>query len=234
MLPTTPKTQAARRGVPMIQETSFVLIDRDRLFLEALPSNRDLLKGVRIVGRALDIPTGLDVVRRTAPDVVVIDGFGFQLGFRDLSNNVAIRLGQMQLCVFADHLTDAQLDLAIASGALGLLSRQSSLSEMARAIQEVGNGQHYIAESIRPRLVETSDPRRWEVAGRMHMRDLTDRQLEVLVHLAEGKRVKEIADLLSISEKAVESHKYRLMNRLGIHDRVELCRWAIREGLVEP
>ena len=190
------------------------------------------MEGIRIVGRALDVTTGLEVIRRTAPDVVLVDGVGFQSGFRALSDTVALRLGQIRLCVFSDRLTDVQLDLAIASGARGLLSRQSSLTEMASAIKSVGSGQRFVAESIRPRLVDHGSNGSWEVAARSCVMDLTDRQLEVLIHLAEGRRVKEIADLLHLSEKAVESHKYRLMNRLGIHDRVDLCRWAIREGLV--
>lgn len=63
---------------------------------------------------------------------------------------------------------------------------------------------------------------------------LTSRQLEVLRHLARGDSVKEIARQMHLSQKSVDSHKYRIMSKLGIHDRVELARFAIREGLMLP
>jgi DNA-binding NarL/FixJ family response regulator len=63
---------------------------------------------------------------------------------------------------------------------------------------------------------------------------LTNRQLEVLRHLARGESVKEVAKSLQLSQKSVDSHKYRIMHKLGIHDRVKLTRYAIREGLMLP
>jgi DNA-binding NarL/FixJ family response regulator len=56
----------------------------------------------------------------------------------------------------------------------------------------------------------------------------------VLLRIAEGRRVAEVAADLHISEKAVESHKYRIMKAIGASDRVDLCRWAIREGFIQP
>jgi DNA-binding NarL/FixJ family response regulator len=63
---------------------------------------------------------------------------------------------------------------------------------------------------------------------------LTSRQIEVLRHLARGKSVKEVARSMHLSEKSIDSHKYRIMHKLGIHDRVELARYSIREGLTLP
>ena len=63
---------------------------------------------------------------------------------------------------------------------------------------------------------------------------LTARQVEVLRHLAQGQSVKEVAKLMHLSQKSVDSHKYRIMHKLAIHDRVELARYAIREGLTQP
>lgn len=65
-----------------------------------------------------------------------------------------------------------------------------------------------------------------------YLSTLTLRQLQVLRHLVRGESVKEVAATMSLSERAIESHKYRIMQKLGIHDRVELTRFAIREGLM--
>ena len=63
---------------------------------------------------------------------------------------------------------------------------------------------------------------------------LTNRERDVLVGVAEGYSAKQIAVALTLSCKSVESHKYRLMRKLNLHDRVDLCRYAIRQGLIEP
>ena len=63
---------------------------------------------------------------------------------------------------------------------------------------------------------------------------LTSRELQILMHLALGDSVKEVAVKLGLTPKSAESCKYRIMKKLGIHNRVLLCRYAIREGLIEP
>ncbi len=76
--------------------------------------------------------------------------------------------------------------------------------------------------------------KRYLVRSTSYLLTLTNRQLEVLRHLARGESVKEVAKAMVLSERAIESHKYRIMQKLGIHDRVELARYAIREGLTVP
>lgn len=76
--------------------------------------------------------------------------------------------------------------------------------------------------------------KRYRLHSGGHLSTLTARQLEVLRHLAKGRTVKEIARILEVSPKSVDCHKYRLMNKLDIHDRVELARYAFREGLTVP
>ena len=79
-----------------------------------------------------------------------------------------------------------------------------------------------------------STAKRYLVRSNSYLLTLTNRQLEVLRHLARGESVKEVAKSMVLSERAIESHKYRIMQKLGIHDRVELARYAIREGLTVP
>ncbi|MCA9056151.1 MAG: response regulator transcription factor, partial [Planctomycetaceae bacterium] len=117
-------------------------------------------------------------------------------------------------------------------GARGLFSQLDSLTDIGAGLQAVAAGEFRVSPRFHDFI--TSDPRggKYKVHRRHRLKHFSDRQLEVLMQLAEGRRVKDIAEQMQLSEKAIESHKYRLMNRLGIHDRVELCRWAIREGLI--
>ncbi|MFV0444171.1 MAG: response regulator transcription factor [Planctomycetaceae bacterium] len=213
-------------------EIPVVLVADNRLLLEALPDNRGPLAGIQIVGRSMDIPNGRELVRRMMPRLMVIDGTNFCQGFRQLGEDIAFRLGQTRLVVFADGFSDTRLELAISSGVRGLLSQQDSLMDLGASLRAIASGEQRVSQVFQDRATFDQRSGKIRVHRRHRLQSFSDRQLEVLMQLAEGKRVKDIADSMSLSEKAIESHKYRLMNRLGIHDRVELCRWAIREGLI--
>lgn len=211
-----------------------VHIDSNRLFLESLAGNRAVLNEIAVVGWALDIQTGLKVLERAAPDVALLSGDCFAAGARALGELPAIRLTECRLAIFADSLSESQLETALSFPSVSLLSRASSLGELADQLRGVGRGQRQIAHQLQLQFRIDTRSGRSVVERRRLLQGFTHRQLEVLALLAQGERVKDIALKLEVSEKAVESHKYRLMSRLGLHDRVELCRWAIREGLIEP
>ena len=215
-------------------ETTAVFIMENRLLLEALQLHRGLLGGVQLVGRATDVEESRDLILRTSPSVLLVDGPNFQRGFRDFGEELPFRLGQIRLAVLADGLSDAQFELALSVGVVGFLSQQDSLADLAADLQAVAGGEQRISSRFSDRITPGDRGGQLRVDRRHCLQRFSDRQLEVLMQLAEGRRVKDIAAAMQLTEKAIESHKYRLMNRLGIHDRVALCRWAIREGLISP
>ena len=101
------------------------------------------------------------------------------------------------------------------------------------AIREVAAGGFYFSDEIRDRIVEKDGSYSLAEGAKMRSKTLTDREVEVLRYLARGLTKKEIAGLMHLSPKTIESHCARLMDKLDIHDRVELARYAIREGLTE-
>ena len=104
---------------------------------------------------------------------------------------------------------------------------------MISAIHAVAEGRPVFSERIRSRLDFDGEQNSYSLKINQAAADLTARQLEVLRHLARGASVKEVAKLMHLSQKSVDSHKYRIMNKLGIHDRVDLTRYAIREQIIE-
>jgi DNA-binding NarL/FixJ family response regulator len=95
------------------------------------------------------------------------------------------------------------------------------------------SGTPVVSPALNQRVVLQPDGS-FQCLASSHLQKLTDRQWDVLLRIAEGRRVAEVAADLHISEKAVESHKYRIMKAIGASDRVDLCRWAIREGFIQP
>lgn len=213
---------------------SIVIVDSDRLVVESFPQAVSSVAHVRFLGRAREIEDGLDIAQAMMPDLILSDSTSFRAGFRRLAEFLPIRIKQMKLALFADRLSDTELERALAIPAMGLLSKQDSLSEVGQMLIAVAEGERVISSSLRDRFEEELDTGRIHVRRREQLGQLSNLQLEVLVNLANGLRVREIARLMHLSPKAIESHKYRIMQRLDVHDRLGLCRWAIREGLIEP
>ena len=143
-----------------------------------------------------------------------------------------VRLGETRVAVFGDGLTDRQMDLIVNNRVTGILSREDAMKKISEQLSQISGGQTVLSEQLAAR-VQLSRDGHFRCSASTQMQKLTDRQWDVLLKIAEGRRVSEVAEALAISEKAVESHKYRIMRAVGATDRVDLCRWAIREGLIE-
>lgn len=139
----------------------------------------------------------------------------------------------INVAFLADRPSDVLVDQAIRAGARGYLLKTEPVLELVQHCRRIATGGTSFAAEVKDRLEKKEGSRTYRLDSKSSLSALTKRQLEVLRRLAEGDSVKKIASDLHISSKSVDSHKYRLMQRLGIHDRVELCRLAIREGLIQ-
>jgi DNA-binding NarL/FixJ family response regulator len=212
---------------------SVSLIDRDILLTDAIMAACDQSGDVHIACSADDLADGLMMLRRFRPDMALVSGEIFCDGFRELTEELSVRLGKTKIAVFADALTDSQLEHTLATPRIsGLMSKRCSMGELLNGCSRVASGEFFVAPPLLERLSWEPGADVPKVASRERLSRLTDRQLEVLVHLVGGACVRDIAEKLQLSEKAVESHKFRIMARLGIGNRIQLCRWAIREGIV--
>ncbi|MBT4865401.1 MAG: response regulator transcription factor [Planctomycetaceae bacterium] len=116
----------------------------------------------------------------------------------------------------------------------GILAKTESTAAIVDAVRGAVGGRTSFSAEVQRWLKYDDRRRRFDVADHEADSQLTNQQLVVLRHLASGDCAKEVARKLELSRKSVESHSYRIMKKLGIHDRVQLCRYAIRHGLIEP
>ena len=133
--------------------------------------------------------------------------------------------------MFAARLTDRQLDLVANNRINGLLSRREGTRAICDQLTRIASGVSVLSTQLKSRASLDAEGQFHSMASGQ-MTQFTDRQWDVLIRVAEGARVPEVAEELKISRKAVEAHKHRIMQRLGTSDSVDLCRWAIREGLI--
>lgn len=181
--------------------------------------------GIVSNGRAL-----VRAVAETKPDVIVVDISMPILNGLDASvqaRQIAPRLKVLFLTMNPDPKLAAE---AFCRGASGYLLKTCASSEMITAVREVLRGHSYLSRALRK---DEIDCLRWEhnklAEEETH---LTERQREVLQLIAEGKVMKEIADVLNMTTRTVAFHKYRIMETLGAKSNAELVRYAVRSHMI--
>ncbi|MEQ9409637.1 MAG: response regulator transcription factor [Fuerstiella sp.] len=228
-----PGSGSAASPAPASADTpKLVIAQSTRLNAEAIAwclSAYGVFRDVQSVCSAADVHLAIKSQR---PGLVLLGERIVTEGAREILSELAVRMGETRIAVFGDDLTDRQLDLIVNNRITGLLSRQESMRNLNEQLLRIMGGTPTLSPQLTDR-VELLKNGKFQCRASSHLKRLTDRQWDVLLRIAEGRRVSEVASDLHISAKAVESHKYRIMKTIGATDRVGLCRWAIREGLID-
>ena len=149
----------------------------------------------------------------------------------DVAQTVIARFPSVKVVALSNNESASFLSQVLNHKVSGVLSKNDSLRNVLESLEKIARGDTCFSHNIRKRLRIDSSSGRHTMELHGPLQKLTPRQLQVLRHLALGASVKEVANTLNLSEKSVDSHKYRIMQKLDIHDRVLLARFAIREGL---
>lgn len=211
-----------------------VLVDDHQMLLEALAQRVGGDAEIEVVGTAGNGDDALQIIRELRPDVAVLDVDIPGRGSFDVAGELASRQRETKFIFLTSYLTDVFIAQALKVKAQGYLMKGEPVNVLVDGIKRVSRGEICFSQEVVKRLVYDSNRNQYTVRSESRLVSLTGRQLEVLRHLARGESVKEVARAMHLSEKSVDSHKYRIMHKLGIHDRVELARYAIREGLTLP
>jgi DNA-binding NarL/FixJ family response regulator len=211
-----------------MSKTRVLLADDHTIVAEGL---RSLLEGeFEFVGTVGDGRALLDAARNLNPDVIVADISMPLLNGLDAARQLK-RDGVTAKIVFLTMHAEAQLAAeAFRAGASGYVLKSSAGEELIAAIHEVAKGRAYVTPLITKDILSFLMGAARQ--GRQPAVKLTPRQREVLQLVAEGRTMKEVASILNISARTVESHKYDMMESLGVQTNAELVQYAIKIGLV--
>jgi len=209
-----------------------VLIDEQPILLDALSAQLNQIPGFEVIAALTHADRGYFEIMNRRPDLVIMDLEIPGRGAIDIAEQISTRLPATRTVFFTQFDTDIFIDIAIRLGAAGYLLKTEPVSRILEAFQQISRGEAVYSEQIRERLHYDRESRQYMVKTQNFFSSLTLRQIQVLRHLARGESVKEVARVMMLSERAIESHKYRIMQKMGIHDRVVLTRFAIREGLM--
>jgi DNA-binding NarL/FixJ family response regulator len=188
---------------------------------------------LEVVAEASDGAEALEAVRRIEVDLAVLDVSMPRLtGLQATSELIALRPG-LRVLMLSMHDNEQYLFEALKAGASGYVLKTAADRDLVEACRAALRGEPFLYPSAIAALVRDFLERA-RSGDAAPVDPLTPRELEVLKLIAEAHTNDQIAVLLSISRKTVERHRENLMGKLAMRDRVELTRYAIRRGLVEP
>jgi DNA-binding NarL/FixJ family response regulator len=212
---------------------SIVLVDDQAIVRAAFKSLLERVPHFKVVGDAGDARTGIELVQKLKPDVVVLDITMPGLSGIDAVGPLKKASPHTRVLMASQHEGMKFVQQALQAGADGYLSKDSEPEELGLAIESIRRGDSYlspkVANGIMARAVRGEAPPPAESSA---LAALTPREREVFQLLALGKANKEVAALLGLSLGTVKKHRENLQRKLDCHSAAELARLAIREGLL--
>jgi len=188
------------------------------------------LPGIQVVAEASDGREALRLIAEHRPDVVLMDIAMSGLNGLEATARVTQEHPGVRVVILSVHTSEEYVLQALRVGAAGYLIKDAALTELDLAIRAVARGETYLSPAVSKYVITDYLRRTTSSAGPLEQ--LTPRQREILQLIAEGHTTQQIAHILGLSVKTVETHRSQLMDRLDIHDIAGLVRYAIRVGLV--
>ncbi len=210
-----------------------LVVDDHALVRGALAERLQREPGLDVVGTAQTADEAVAKTSEVAPDVVLMDIDMPGMNCFTAAATIQSLRPESRVIFLSAFTHDRYIDQALAAKARGYITKREPPEAVVAAIREVASGGAYFSDEVRARIVV--DHRGAKLAGptRSRVASLTARETEILQYVARGMSKKEIAQTAHLSVKTVDRHCANLMEKLDIHDRVELARFAIREGLAD-
>ena len=182
-----------------------------------------------VVGEALDGRDAIEKAEMLKPDVIVMDIAMPQMNGIEATRIICERLPEVKIIILSMHHTNEHIFRAIQAGARAYLLKESAGAGVAKAVQAVMKGEYYYGAGVEapPKAAPTS--RRTRPASPLE--SLSQREREVLQLVVEGKTSVEIAEILSLSPKSVETYRSRLMLKLAVNNIPALVKFALLHGI---
>ena len=185
---------------------------------------------IEVIAEAADGHEAVQKAHETQPDVAVIDISMPIMDGLEVINQLHHYYPKMPILILTMHEEEQYVFRAISAGAKGYITKRSAPEQMVNAIRKVHGGGRYLsdsaAESLAHRLASGAQ-------DRSPLDALSNREIQVLRHLALGKTTREIAEAYNISVKTVDTYRFRLLKKLNLRNNAELSRFAIQNRLVE-
>lgn len=211
-----------------------VLLADDHTILRAgLRMMLDAQPDIEVIGEASDGRQALAEAQRLQPDVVLMDITMPEMNGIEATRQIKRALDSTRVLILTMHENEEYLFQVLRAGASGYILKEAAGTELISAIRVVFSGRFYMSPSAQSMMVGDYLQRVRSGEERDSYSALTEREREILKLVAEGHTNNQIAELLFISPKTVDTHRTHIMDKLNLHSRAELVKYAMRRGLLE-
>lgn len=198
---------------------------------------RQLLRNeedLAVVGEALDGREALEKARDLSPDVLLLDIAMPRLNGLEVIDLVREAAPDTQVVVLSMHAKESYVKQVLASGALGYVLKASPSSDILAAIRSARNGEYFLSSQIEANVIDAYLKTRTQEPAVRGYDLLSEREQQVFRLVVQGSSTKDIAGLLCVSPKTIEKHRGSISGKLGVHGRLEMLKYAIKIGIVNP
>ena len=215
-----------------MKKIKVMIVDDHTLVRAGIRSLLALVNDIEVVGEASDGKEALSKVKKLSPDVVLMDLAMPVMGGLEATRRLRRDFPGIKVLVLTQYDDSEYVIPVIEAGASGFVTKMSAFSELAAAIQAAHQGESYLSPTAATALVEEYQQKTTSEGEHDSYQQLTDREREVLKLVAEGHTGREIGEILVVSPKTVDWYKSSLMNKLNIHSRTDLIKYAIRKRII--
>jgi DNA-binding NarL/FixJ family response regulator len=201
-----------------------IVRDGLRLMLEDQPD-------MKVVGMASNGRDAITQVKKLCPNVAVLDVTMPELNGIEAAKHISDTCPTTSVIMLSMHSGTEQVLWAFKAGAKGYVLKESTGEDIMEAIRTVSKGGFFLSEGVLEKIVDYNLEQQMDFEESNLQSVLSRREQEILKLVVEGKSSKAIGDILSISPKTVNSYRYRMMEKLNVHDLPSLVRFAIQNGL---
>ena len=206
-----------------------LLVDDHDLVRVGIKSILDTVSGLKVIAEAQSGEEAVALARKLTPDVILMDLQMPGIGGLEATKKLTHYVPDSKVIILTICEDEPFPTRLIQAGAMGYVTKGCVKDEMIQAIRAVNSGQRYIS----PKIAQKIALQNLTQGQKSPLESLSERELQVMVMITNGQKAPEIADVLCISAKTVNSYRYRIFAKLNINSDVELARLALRLGLVD-
>ncbi|WP_290647683.1 UvrY/SirA/GacA family response regulator transcription factor [Aquisalimonas sp.] len=206
-----------------------VLVDDHQLVRSGIRRLLDDAHDIEVTGEAASGEAALQLVRDKRPDVVLMDVSMPGIGGLEATRKLLRIVPALKIIALTIHGDEPYPSRLMEAGAMGYITKGCDEEEIIGAIRTVCRGERYVGAEIAHQMALASfDGTRGGGLGK-----LSQREIQVMIMVTQGRKVQEISDILCISPKTVSTYRYRLHEKLGVESDVELTHLALRHGMID-
>jgi len=209
-----------------------LIVDDHTLVRDGIRALLTLVADIEVVGEAANGKEALEKTRELAPDVVLMDLAMPIMGGLEATRRIRREFPGTKVLALTQYDDSEYVVPVIEAGASGFVTKMAAFSELASAIQAIYRGDSFLSPSAAAALVDEYQQKATVEGEKDPYQLLTDREREVLKLVVEGHTTREIANMLVVSPKTVEWYKASFMNKLNIHNKTDLIKFAIRKAVI--